>query len=361
MSNATEGQQPQPDPVVTDETQGTQAPAAPPSTDADDWDLQELHTAMALAKAETDAKAAEADSDGGDVPGTQPEEGQAPQPAQPAQPAAEQGSPMIPKARLDEVLRERTTANEQAEYWRGVAEGRIPHPGAPQGTTPQAPAPTAPPQPTADQQLQALRDQQDELARRYDSGDLSFADLHRQTRALDNQIDSLREQAILQRVEQQSRGQQDSLFLEARTVELEAQHPYLGIVSRDDLAFLTHTAYRQLVAEGVQLKENDARSKLAIRERAGILSDKYGKDWGYKLEGVAPAGTPSQPVQTSATPQDRASKLALQGQMPPNTAGMSGVGRDDPSGMTSGQIESMSDEEIAALPQATKNRLLGVT
>ncbi|MER9217872.1 hypothetical protein NKI48_02905 [Mesorhizobium sp. M0644] len=228
-----------------------------------------------------------------------------------------------------------------------------------------AATPAAPAQPAAADRLIAVGTQIDALARKYDAGELSYADLTTQRRALDNQEQSIREEILLAKVPKQTQQQPATadLYLDQLTADLEAKHPYLAAIESDtDFDYLVTKAKESFAAERVELPKGPI-GNLRLRERVAELSDKYGPLLTGKtlaIPGATPAPAPATPAAPGLSPEAaaRAAKIAMQGEMPPNVASMTGSAGEV---ISEASIENMSDDDLAALPIATRHRFLGIT
>lgn len=335
------------------------APAEQPAVVSDDLDDLELQNAKAAAQAE-EAKPA--------APG-EPEVAQpaaAAAPGAPEKPKGQQeqqpAAPMIPKARFDEVNNKNDELARQNAFLAGQVEAlKVRGPAAPAP----AAAPPAPATPPAADRLLAVGTQIDALARKYDAGEISYAELKTQERALTNQEQAIREEILLAKVPQQQQPTATTdLYLDQLTATLETQHPYLAeIASEKDFAWLVEKAKDELAAERVELPKGPVGS-YKLRERVAVLSDKFGPMLTGKtlaIPGATPAApAPATPAAPGLSPdaQARAAKIAMQGNMPPNVASMTGSAGEV---ISEASIENMSDDDLAALPIATRNRFLGIT
>ena len=319
-------------------------------------------------QAVTDANAAvEAEEAAGGEGGSEADPGAAGQ----QQPSGQQsGSPsgqqqpsepvFIPKARFDEVASQRDKHAQGEAYWRGVAEAR----GQPNGQAP--PQQSQPPTPEA--RLSTIQAQQDALAKRFDDGEITFSDLTRERRAIDNQEHAIREEILVGKVKPAQQNQpanqgNDELYLNSLTAQLEQEHPWVEVFDKVgtniDWKFLTDTATQNLIDRGVDPTKG-SNGKYELRKEVAILADQYGPSMvaqKAKAKGVAiPAGqAPQRPMA-----QARAAKLAIAADQPPNLNRMTGTQGD--AGLPSdSQIESMGEDQFDAMPEAQRHRLLGIT
>lgn len=356
----------QPVPVVADATD-TAAQAAVIAEAAarmqDDPDLIELNAAKAAEKAEETAKAA--------AKGSDKVEGTPLAPTPPAvsasfkAPAQAAPVPMIPKPRFDEVNAARSKAEQDAAYWQGVANARAqpaPAPGA--QTAPQ-------PQPKPQDRLAAIHSAQDELADKFDAGEITMKDLTAQQRSLNDQEAQVR-QDMLPKAAAPATQSGNELYLDTLTAGLETKHPWVEIFdqagSDADWAYLKATAIDRLTEKGIDPTKGDI-GRFELRRAMAELADELGPGLiAAKAQAkgiVLPGHTPSPQRQQQAparteTAAARAAKLALQANSPPNLNAMRGAGED--AGMPSAsRIETMTDDEIGALPTSVRNKILGIT
>jgi len=329
------------------------APDLSPEPDLDDVDNAELAEAR---KALDEAPPA---TEQAGQPAEQPPAAQ-PQPTgKPAgKPDVTVETVMVPKARLDEVLRERAEAERRATYLQGALDAQRMAPGA---ARPPAEQPAAQAPPSPEQRIGTVKAQRLALAKKYDDGEIDAAEFRKQDDAYEDQIWNIRQETL--RPASQPAPRQtpaNDLYLEEVTERLEAQHPYTTVLADTDMQFLVMKAKESLTAEGVRLG-NDPRSLLLLRKRTAELSDTFGPMLtGKQLQpatSAANAGTPTQPAGMSAQAQARANKLALAASHPADIQNLGGPGQA--AGVpTQQQIAAMSDEEIAALPESTRARIM---
>lgn len=340
-----------------------------------DPDLIELSTAIEAAKVEEAAKTAAAGAE--KVEGIDPAQAASAtekpgeqKPAATAKPA-DAAPIMIPKQRFDEVNGRVSKAEQDAAYWRGVAEARAqpaPKPGEQQQQQQQ---------PKPEDRLAAIHAKQDEIATKFDNGEITLADVTKQQRALAADEQAIREEVLLAKVPKPTADAQpgnNELYLDSMTAQIERDHPMVmafdQVGSETDWNIVKSRAMENLTARGIDPTKGDI-GKYNLRKEMAVVIDELGPSLigaKAKLAGIElPNGQPSSQGQqqqqqkpANGSPEARAAKLALAAGAPPNisTARTSG---DDPAAPTDSRIETMSDEEIAALPVATRNKLLGVT
>lgn len=372
------GDQQNPDPAAVAAAAAAAANGAQTTEedDADDIDLAALKKAQADADAE-DA-AAGANSGQQAEPGqTQPSaQVQSQQTEQKDQTGQQQQPVMIPKARFDEVAGERDQARTDAAYWRGRAEaggqnGQQQQPGAKPGEQQQQQQ-----QPTAEARLTAIQAKQDELAQKFDNGEITMSDLVKQRRELDTQEQQIREELLTAKLkpanQQQAPEGNDELYLQTLTAQLEDEHPWVAVAdkvgSEIDWKYVRDMAFQNLVERKI-----DPTTRIGtyeLRKEVAQLWDKLGPAIVGEKAKAANIVLPGQQQQQSQTPQNlgpkksplalaREAKLDLAANAAPNVSAMSGT--NGGTGMTDAQIEAMSEDAYDALPDAARNALLGIT
>lgn len=335
------------DQQVTDPA--TNQPSQDPEVSATDFDDEEL----ARARAELAAEA--------------PTENR---PAEPAQPPVVAGvsqaaetNPALTSApgpvsyeRFLEVVQQRDQARQRAIYMEGVAAGMRQQ--TPPAETDQGAA--APPISTADK-IVAARAPLLQATADYDDGKISYADLERVRMAAEDQVAELRNQAILDKIAESMPQRvaeptiSDEQVLNQQLEQLAREHPYLDKLGDNHFKFLEQMARQEAVASGKPIGTGP-RETMRLREIVSNLSDHYGPKW---FPGEQPA-TPSRsapPVSPGA--RARAVGLAAAADHPPNVNGLGrpGGGFD----ISEASIMAMSEEDIAALPAATRARIMNQT
>jgi hypothetical protein len=332
---------------------------APAANDPDDLELEQLRSA---AKAEETAGQGEPnEAAGGSTP-----------PAAPAKPQTEQtrapAPVMIPKQRLDEALGRKEKAEQEAAYWRGQAEAReqlqkAPAPGSQQ--QPSAPAAQGP-----EDKLSGIHARQDELAKRFDDGEITLADYTKQNRALADEEHALREERMLAKVKPAAPASgQDELYLESMTAKLEQDHPWVLVFDQvgtpSDWGYLKTRAIENLAERNVDPTAG-SMGKFELRREMARLADELGPGLiaarataqGIALPGQKPAAPAAATPKPSLSPaaQARAGKLTMAAAAPPDVTSMTSGGTEI--GYTAEQLDHMSDEDIAALPASVKQKIL---
>ena len=354
---------------------GNSAPAAadlpaaastPPAAPEQDPDALELAAARAAVQADSDPAP--------QVPAPQDEPASG-QPTPPAPAAQPPGPVMIPKQRLDQEAERRRLAEETASYHAAEAEAlrarlaamaNPQQPGAPAPGQPAAQQP-APQQPTPSpvELIAAQRQRAREAARQFDQGEITAEQLEDVRAQVDDAVAEIRSrqsQPQTQTVESVA----DALIMQRQLQGLYAQHPYSSVLSPQQATFLANVARQEAAAAGRPYGTTPADT-MALRAHVASLSDQFGPRWGLK-----PAAQPQQAQQPATQPnttrpgtqpkpltqeaQARLSAMDKAAGLPPDTAALGAAAAGDQ--FSPERIESMSDDEIAALPAAVRNRFL---
>lgn len=324
--------------------------------DIEDVDDAELRSALADAGAE--------EPEGQSQPPQDSTDPTLKTPAAPAEPNADgeppaSGPVMIPKPRFDEVLdrakkAERIIAEQAAEAIR-LKQQLEQHTG-----------------PAVNPELSALDAQIDELAEKFDAGEITFKDMNAQKRVLDARRDQIREQEIVNRaaaraveaVPKAPTGNDG--WLAERTAEIQAQYgAYVDAIPQGMFDAVIEQVRDGLIAKGENLTGD--RGSAILREAIGQYA-KQEHAFFARASGIAPikdAAPNGQPAPRPTpgnmpTPDQRRAKLQLQEAMPPSLSGMHRATGSDTM-LSEAQIEEMDEEAIAELPVATRNRLLGLS
>lgn len=345
-----------PDPNLT--AAAAQGGGAPEVIDVDDASMQ---AALAAVQAE-------------EAVATPPPEGTGTQ-AQPAfQPAARQEQPgrppmpdLIPKPRFDEVnSRVEKLATENA-YLKGQLDARTAPPAA---QTQQA-------QPTPEQHLQAIASASDNLAKRFDDGEITMAEYKREERTLQSQENALRDQMRAPPQPAASNDTGNELYLETLTAQLETQHPWVAVFdqvgSPADWDYLKAAARQNLTERGVDVGKKSALATYELRKEVSRLADELGPSLvaakaqkaGIQLPGSQTSTTQTpqaqQPKPLSQQAQARQAALTKAANAPPDITALNGYTGTEGGMPTDDQIANMSEEDIARLPQAVRNKAMGIT
>lgn len=350
---------PQPDAI-------RQSTLMPEDDDPDMIDLREAEKAIA----EANNAGSEDGEDGAEKPPAQEPATQtaAPIASTEQQPTVEKQQIMIPKARLDEVLRERDEYAGKANYFRGIAEARgemVKQPsGAPSNET-------ATPTKTVQDVLDDISNAKIGLAEKYEAGEITAVEWKKQEVGLDRierDMQSKLQAAEIERVQQQAKieaqhaVQSDNLNRQA--AELEAKHPYTRLLRDDQMAVLSKIASDQLRAQKIDPKAD----MFKFRETLAALTDQYGpimtgkeitQDNSASAKGSAQQNTAAGVKPTlSPMAQARQNKSRIAEQQPPNTNVLGSGGGTRPE-ITEADIMKMSDDELAALPPSIQSKFVG--
>lgn len=356
-------------------------PNPPETVEDDDVDAIELREAQAAVEAEK----ADGEGDSGDEPGTDAAAAEADKGQQDQKATGKEGeggdkpteqhpteaeSPMIPKARFDEVLQQQQELARQNAYLQGQLEAsKVTRQGPGDGEASHEGDQPPATQPDPAEQIQTIRTQINGLAEKFDNGEISAAEWKAQEADLQDRMAEIREAQLLAKVkpEKQPTEQLPSLadqhFVQTRTEELNREHPFVDLVSDDDFGFIRDRALHNL-GESWQAMPAGPAKDMALREKVAELSDEYGpKLTGMTLDqarakaaGTQPAGQAAEKP-ASASAQDRKTKLDMAGSMPPDVSQMTGSpGQEVPS---NAQLETMSDEDIVNnLPASTRQKMM---
>ncbi len=293
--------------------------------------------------------------------------------------------PMIPKARLDQVLQERDVARDQARYLQGVVDTQMKMVGTGQ-TAPKADAPgaSAAPanggQPAADDfntKIESAENRKLDLANKYDDGDLSTVEYQKQLVEVDREIRNLSNQqaeAKLAEVRNTATGASNAQLVEFQVAQsardIQAQHPFVAEIDKLPAAIakgiwteIDREAQTALIEQGINPRDGTAASRIALVNVKAQLADKYGPQYTGKtleqLKGTQQPGTQPAPKpadQLSPIAKARAEKLETAQNQPPVTAELGSTGTANE--LTAAQIESMDDDQLADLmaraPQAVQ-------
>lgn len=330
------------------------APAAEP-TDPDEIELR-----AALAAVQTEEAASQA------------------APTDPAAPLAKEPPPTrhtVPKARLDEALNRAdraaeaaTKAQQEAAYYKGMAEARAAtqQPAQPQPQRQQL---------TPEQGLAEIARRQDVLAKQFDDGQISMSDLTKAQRQLAQYEHNIREAQLAAKVkpaQQPAPAPQqgnDELYLETLTADLENAHPWVQVLEQvgkpSDWEYLKRTAIENLTEQGLDPGAG-ALGKYNLRKEMARLADQLGpaligpraQAKGIVLPGQSvAAGTQPQQRPLSPQAQARQAKLALAASAPPSLANL--AGSTGTQGYTPAQIDALTEAEYDSLPATVRSKLRG--
>lgn len=337
-----------------------QAPIAEVVSSVIDIDEADLNAAVAEAQAEETGAPPQAE-------GTATPTAPAPQPApqKEAPPVA-----MIPKPRLDQALSEAERLRQENAYLKGRVDAQTAAPPASQQT--------APPQQTPEQALAAIAAATDDLAKRFDEGEITMAEFKREERQLTAREFAIREQSRPAPVPDVQHDN-DDLYLEAETAKMEKAHPWtftidaLGEAEAKPIwSFIEQRAVQNLVEKGI----NPRAGKIGawhLRNEMAELTDELGpvlagpraqaKGIALPTVGAPPATPQPQQQRQGLSPQAQARAAGIQKQAlaPPDINALHGHGGNAGGLPTDGALEAMSEADYDALPKATRDRIrLGI-
>lgn len=302
------------------EVQTEEKPASPADLllHPDDAELAELERLAAEEEASLETEA----------PKLEPEE-----PPAPTQPV------MIPKQRLDEVLRQGGELQQKLEELsrhNAYLAGQLEVLGKSPATDPQ---PQTPVNPVLEvkQKLFALGD-------RYDAGEMSMREFLEQRDALDQELSAVAAEAS-RPTPQQLNGDP---FVAATTQRMEAENPWFASIPQFVIdRMLVGTARDMLEERGIPVTQ-DARGTLILRQAVIDVAKMVGFDKQY--------GAQQQPQPQGVTAAERQAKIDLAQRLPPNPAKVGSSQQIDP--MDPATLAEMSDSDLAGLPASVLDRLL---
>ncbi len=301
---------------------------------------------------------------------------------QPPAKAADEGKDktpvMIPKARLDEVLRENAQLKDALVFKDGVihtqksmiqSKGSDAPAQGQEGKTTDAPK--------TDDPTDLIAKAEDDiiaLAQKYEDGEISLVeyekgklDLNRQIRKLDDDRIAAVTEAAKSTAQQTVNANTLQQQIEAQAAEIQKAHPYIAAIDELPPAIkngvwetITVEAIENMKEKGItvqydergNLKPMSIEHHVAYMNERAALTNKYGPQYtGKKFDGQPT--TTQKPL--SETAQQRAAKLELASQQPPATSA-AGYGADKPS-LTETDIENMSQDQLADL-EASNPELL---
>lgn len=293
-------------------------------------------------------------------------------------PGQQQPSPMIPKARLDEVLQERDQLRSTAQYLQGVVDTQTrmmstATQAAPQGNQ-QAGAPAAP-QPqaaTLDQQIAQAEAKKLELAEKYDAGDLSTKEYQEQVIGLDRQIRTLSDQshqALVTAATQRAQAATQQTLMESQVnsaaLKIQAEHPYVSVIDQHHNGaaiwnMIDAEAQQALIQKGINPHDGTAASRVALMNEKAALADKYGPTLtGVQVQQPQVQTNQQQQPSPGLSPvaQARLAKIDVANQQPPASGSIGNTGQVNQ--ISDDDIMKMSQDEIAALPASVLRRFTG--
>jgi hypothetical protein len=204
------------------------------------------------------------------------------------------------------------------------------------------------------------------VASRYDNAELSLAELE-DARAVQEDLIFQAQQVMLQasigtQAAQPQVGLADEQILQQQLADLYTQHPYAQSLTIEQARFLEAQVRQEATARGNPLGQG-VKDVQAIRAQVAALSDFYGPRWGLQPAAASKAASPAQPRpgnQKGLSPEARArmAKITMAAGLPPDPASFGTAGGAE--AVSDASIIGMTDEQIAALPSATRSRILGM-
>jgi hypothetical protein len=294
-------------------------------------------------------------------------------------------SPMIPKARLDEVLRQRDEANAALNYLKGVIDTQK------SMITGQAGTSTAEADGNQNTDVNAGKDAVSDietqiaakeaeiiaLAQKYEDGDISLVDMEKQRIDIERGIRSLGDQRVNALIEKgkteaasAATGTITAARIETEALTIQQQHPYVDAIDQLPPAIrdgiwnqITIEASNKLAAQGINPNDGTPESKMALIREKAALTDIYGPQYTGKQLQKPGNQNPNnqngkQPLSDKA--QERLNKANVSNQQPPSLTGAGTPG--SVSELTPDAIEKMSEDQIADLLKvnpAAVNRAVG--
>lgn len=335
-----------------------------------DYDLEQLKLAEAEAEAE---ESGQPPSQPGAAPAEPAAPSATPAPAEPPPDPADQQ--MVPHGRFHAV-NERLKETERALAFR---EGQL-------ATLQQQPAqqpaeqPPAEPPPDFDAKREEIRAKHREVARRYDSGEITMEDVEDSRFRTDQElgeVDRVAREAEAAaaapagqpahqplsageaaKVIVQELGGHARLNSDAKSVIL--RHPYLAAVPAADMPFYQQTVVRELEAAGTPIIfDNSFAQTQRLREAIGAKLDVLGPvmypQFDPKTVSQSPSPAPGNQPAPASQAKARQDKLTMAANHPPDVSQVGSQGGHVE--VNDQQIEGMTDDEIAALPAAVQDKI----
>lgn len=337
------------------------APAPARPFDPDDYDYEQ---AQALVAAE----------EAGTPPPATPTPRQAPRQLMPTAPRnGDKAQIQSLKRTLAEREKQLRLKTEESVYFQGALAARS-----------VAPVPTGPGQPTlqpvpAQPDFETLMRTQGQIildaSKKFDEGEMTMVQFKEVELRAADVIAELRANHLLNHIEanlprpqQDSIGLSDAQLLESHVEEMAEAHPWSAVLSERELGLLAGIARAEAAAFAKPIGKGPAET-LRLRQAVAELADQMGPRWypdGHPdLPADAPAAVPAAQPATApratvpaprTTPAAATRALAIASRQPPN---MSQAGYTETASdlLTDAKIETMSEDELLALPPSVFNRL----
>ncbi|CAB4144158.1 hypothetical protein UFOVP469_15 [uncultured Caudovirales phage] len=294
----------------------------------------------------------------------------------PAAPVAKAAMPAahapVPYTRFQEVWAKGAEATKQAIYQQARADAleallRQAQSGTQVAAVPPEQVAAAPASPEQTRELiLAQRTKIMEAAQSFDEGALTMAQFVAAQNEAASEIERL--QGLAAPVQQrQGASLADTMILTQHLERLNQAHPWVAVLTQPELEALADMAVVEAQATGQPIitgQNATSQDTMRLREAVARLSGVFGPRW--HPERVAEAATTqpsgganSRPGAGGAVPNgaSAAAKIALANNHPPNT-NQSGHAPSVTGQLSEEQILNMSQEDWAALPAATRDKLL---
>jgi hypothetical protein len=301
-----------------------------------DWDPEVL-----AANAEVAAELARANGSG------QPAADPAPQ----AQPEPEAIS--IPKERLDAVLRSRDAERDA----RLRLEGEIQALRSQRPTASAEPPPPVRVEDAAKTRIAAIDAELDQLGTDVDNGKIGLAEFNRRARLLNREADDIRYEMRNPGPASAPASASDAYVADQSRL-LEQQNPWVARLPHTLLEDFVPMAARLCRASGLQLREGDPASDLALRRALVSVLAEHGYAGDQRPTASAQPGRPAvgQHIPTAGlSPDQLAAKMRIADRAVPSPATAGVAPRAN--GLTSADIDNMTEDQINALPDDVKEAI----
>ncbi len=195
-------------------------------------------------------------------------------------------------------------------------------------------------------------------AAKFDDGDISSSDLHKEMFILQDQEREIQQIIMQENLSKQQKAEPgdtgDNLYLQDQTRALNVEFPYVEMIKNPAQWQMIESEARGILNNsGVQLLTGDAGA-LQVRRKMAEVATYYGPAFTGKN---LPQDENKQPEKNYSTNQEREAKLNLAAQHPANINTMGNAGNILPE-VTESQIETMSDDDIEALPASVRQKLM---
>lgn len=310
-------------------------------------------------------EAAEAEERGNDEQGTKEPQPSAKEPDEgadllpPEGGSGKQPGP-VPYERFREVNKDLKETRDRLAY----LEGRMDALKAVSGNAAPASAPPAanqaPPPASIPDQIKTLRSGLKEAAAAFDAGEISLAEFEDKRGAVEDTIANLNLQVVAELTARNSAPSlADETLLQTHAQTLNREYPALMVIPKEELQALANMVMTQEARAGRPIGDTPQET-MRLRTIVAKRAAPYAAAIGIEVPpSTAPSAdkntTPANPLSPAA--QARLKKMGVAADMPPDTSGMGSSGTsEDP--YSEARVALMTDDEIAALPAATRSRIL---